>query len=139
MSNIAKGMILVVEDDADIRQVMRECLELEGYAVITASNGKEALTLLNDPPDTCLILLDLFMPIMDGKEFLKCLRSSTSSSLRKLPVILVSAAPPQGEIVKEASALASGFIKKPVNLEKITKAIEDHCQWPNPLATVSHS
>ncbi len=58
--------ILVVEDDAGIREALRMILELEGYNIREASNGKEGLEVLKSMPRPCLILLDLMMPIMDG-------------------------------------------------------------------------
>ena len=64
------GIILVVDDDEDIRETLRVILELEDYQVLVASNGREALEVMrtNRPQ---LILLDLMMPVLDGWEFVK--------------------------------------------------------------------
>src|SRR3712207_6404701 len=94
--------LLVVEDDQDIRETLQQALELEGYQVSTAGNGKEALDILHlaDPPSRPhLILLDLMMPIMDGWEFLEKARST--NLLSGIPVVIVSAA---GERARSVNA-----------------------------------
>ena len=63
--------VLLVEDDLDIRQSMRFLLELDGFKVVTAANGAQALSQLRRGLRPCVILLDLMMPIMDGFEFRK--------------------------------------------------------------------
>ncbi|MEO5970088.1 MAG: response regulator [Bdellovibrionia bacterium] len=63
--------ILVVEDEESIRENFQLLLELEGYSVFTASNGKESLRILKTIEKPCLILLDLLMPVMNGMEFLE--------------------------------------------------------------------
>ena len=62
--------ILIVEDDASIRELYKEVLEGEGFEVESCVNGKEALLSLAGQEDPCLILLDMMMPIMDGREFM---------------------------------------------------------------------
>ena len=63
-------MVLVVEDDYDFRELERTMLQSSGYEVITASNGAEALSIL-ETQHPCVILLDLMMPVMDGLTFLR--------------------------------------------------------------------
>jgi CheY-like chemotaxis protein len=82
--------ICIIEDDQDIRSVLQQILELEGYVVKTAGNGQEALALLNHeawPAD--LILLDLMMPVMNGWEFLQ--RAEKLIQSRSIPVVVMSA------------------------------------------------
>ena len=84
-------MVLIVEDDPDMRSLQRLALECGGYEVAVATNGLEALQRLETTDRPCMILLDLMMPVMDGYEFY--------SRLRKLPgahppVIVVSAVAP---------------------------------------------
>jgi CheY-like chemotaxis protein len=70
----SRGMALVVDDDEAIREAAREILEVEGYAVREAANGREALAALEDgiqPP--CVMLLDMMMPVMDGHAVLAAL------------------------------------------------------------------
>jgi CheY-like chemotaxis protein len=82
--------VLVVDDHDDIRTLVAEVLEDEGYEVVSASNGQQALSYLR----TCkqlptLILLDLMMPVMDGWRFLA--EQKRSPSLRDVPVVILSA------------------------------------------------
>src|SRR5688572_22597001 len=81
-------MILVVDDDPDIRFILNKQLTREGYSVDTAVNGQEALKKLNSNPDNYdLIILDLMMPVMDGNEFMKLLETSNI----EVPIIILSA------------------------------------------------
>jgi CheY-like chemotaxis protein len=83
--------ILVVDDDADSRETIREVLEELGHRVVEASNGREALDFLVDHPTegVKLILLDLKMPVMNGWQLLKLLDSYVR--LSSIPVLVVSA------------------------------------------------
>src|SRR5258708_36765488 len=87
-----ESTIVVVDDDADIREGVREMVPQEGYHTMGAANGKEALQLLRSSP-TCpqLILLDLMMPVMDGWEFL--LGIDEDDELRSIPIALMSSHP----------------------------------------------
>lgn len=78
--------ILVVDDDTDIRQTIRDILELEGYSIATAADGREALERIADRRPV-LVLLDLQMPVMSGWEVLSQLRAEGSG----LPVVFMSA------------------------------------------------
>lgn len=112
--------LLLVEDDPDIRTTLKEVLELEGYSVLSAANGKEAYDLLKTSPKPCLILLDLMMPVMNGWEFLEAQQSH--AKIANVPVIVVSAA---GD--KAKSAKAHGFIKKPIEVDGLLEMIERFC------------
>ena len=82
--------ILIVEDNADIRDTFRTLFELEGFDVRLAANGEDALHRLDDEPAApCLILLDLAMPVMDGWQFLDVLRSREDGG--DIPVTVLSA------------------------------------------------
>ncbi|MEP6654684.1 MAG: response regulator [Myxococcales bacterium] len=106
--------ILVVDDDFDIREALCEILTSEGYRVVDAANGADALSRLHaeDAPD--LVLLDLRMPVMDGYEFLK--RRDADSSLKEIPVIVVSAT----DVIAAAELRATHpdihSLRKPINL-----------------------
>jgi CheY-like chemotaxis protein len=128
-----KRPILIVEDDPDIREILQQLLEMEGYTVITANNGLEALSLLQTATNPCLILLDLFMPVMNGAQFLESLEEDRLDARRKLekdceiPIVILSAAPPQGEVVKSVVPKTSGFIRKPVDLDHFLKVVKGFC------------
>ena len=113
--------LLVVEDDADIRDSLREVLEAEGYAVCTASNGQEALELLSTQRHPCLILLDLMMPVMGGVEFLT--KKSEERALAGIPVVVVSAWVKGAEPIADAQAV----VTKPVVLEHLLTYVERYC------------
>ncbi len=84
--------VLVVEDDPDIRDSIRELLESEGLTVSVAANGQEALAHLNETgPLPDLVLLDLMMPVMDGFAFRA--RQRADPRLARIPVVVLSANP----------------------------------------------
>ncbi len=114
-----KSTILVVEDEVDSRETLREILELEGYRVRTASNGREALeTLTASGEQICVMLLDLFMPVMDGWQVIDELRASGRLARTKV-VIITSAAyrAPAGIPVFE----------KPLDLDKVMNTVATLC------------
>ena len=112
--------ILVVEDDEDIRDSLREALESDGYQVVTAEDGKEGLQALDEMPRPCLILLDLMMPVMNGWQFLERMKEDTT--LATIPVVAVTAAGERGN-----TAQADMLIKKPVDLDHLLKVIKMYC------------
>jgi signal transduction histidine kinase/CheY-like chemotaxis protein len=83
------GLVLVVEDDADTRDMMRHTIEKMGLLVAETTNGRQALSWLRDNPQPAIILLDLMMPEMDGFAFLDVL--SDRADWREIPVIVVTA------------------------------------------------
>lgn len=116
--------ILVVEDDKEIRESLKDVLEFEGYQIMTASNGQEAIETLKIAPNPCLILLDLMMPIMNGWEFLKHRREF--DTLATIPVAVVTAA---GDS-KTKDIEAQAVIKKPIDLELLLKWVSQFCGRP---------
>jgi CheY-like chemotaxis protein len=101
--------ILVVDDDESARLVLCGCLEECDYDVSCAGNGHEALDLLRRGKHPALILLDLGMPVMDGKEFLK--RQRQDAAIAGIPVVLLSGSPDVAEIA--AACKAAGYFRKP--------------------------
>src|SRR6185503_16608644 len=81
--------VLIVEDDQDLREMMAQLLTLEGYEAATVANGREALDYLHGADRPNLILLDLMMPVMDGREFHR--RMEADPALPPVPVIVLSA------------------------------------------------
>jgi CheY-like chemotaxis protein len=90
-----KPVVLVVEDDADSRNSLRELLELDGYQVETAGDGREALDKLHGlAGEPCVVmLLDLYMPVMDGWRVIDELRAS--NRMDRIKVIVTTSAPHQ--------------------------------------------
>ena len=112
--------VLVIEDDPDIRDTLRQILEFEHYAVQTAHNGKEGLDLLRSMGRPCLILLDLMMPVMNGWEFLS--EKNGDILVAPIPVVVISAA---GERAKDTPA--HGYIKKPIDLDLLLSVVKRYC------------
>src|SRR5438552_202636 len=84
-----RKFVLVVEDDADIRESLGTILEEEGYGVVTTRNGREALSYLRSGrPRPSLILLDLLMPVMSGAEFRA--EQERDPALADIPVVVLS-------------------------------------------------
>ena len=104
--------ILVVDDTAHNVKLLADVLVARGYAVSTASSGKEALEkVATDAPD--LVLLDVVMPEMSGYEVCKTLRADPATA--RLPVVMVTALDPSQERVKGIDAGADDFLTKPIN------------------------
>ena len=113
--------VFVVEDDVDTRDMLGRFLELEGYHVELASNGKQALERLNAGVHPCVILLDLMMPIMDGWQFRR--QQVQDRDLAEIPVIVVSAAGKE----RIAEIDANAYLSKPVDLEKLLERVTQYC------------
>ncbi len=113
--------ILIADDDSDVLAVMSKRIVREGYTVITASDGGEALEKIKkESPD--VILLDLMMPQMDGFEVLKNIRKN--STLKKWqPVIIISARGELENLQKGFSLEADHYLTKPCSMEDIIKGI----------------
>jgi CheY-like chemotaxis protein len=113
--------VLIVEDDPEIRETLKEIIELEGYTAFTAPDGRKALELLRGSAQRpCLVLLDLMMPVMNGWELLDLREQDLK--LATIPVVVVSAA---GERAQGTSA--SGHIKKPVDIDVLLKTVRQYC------------
>ena len=119
------GRVLIVDDDALIRDTLATALADEGYSVRVAPDGKAALDTLDDwLPD--LIVLDLMMPVMDGQTFRAEQRSRTETAA--IPVIVLSAA---HNVHARASALgAAAVFPKPFDLGTLLDAVERTVRQP---------
>ena len=115
--------ILVVEDDADIRECLQEALEMIGYPSHACCNGREALELLENIEAPSLILLDLMMPVMNGHEF--CEVKKTNPKIADIPVVVVSA---DGNLSQKAKKLGvDGAITKPVDFAILIQITRKYC------------
>jgi CheY-like chemotaxis protein len=105
-------IVLVVEDDDDVRDAMTGILESKGYTVCSAQHGADALEHLRSGLIPCIILLDLMMPVMDGWAF--CDSRRKSSALRDIPVIAISAVE-----IDESNRPADidAFLAKPIDVD----------------------
>ena len=116
------GTVLIVEDDLDTREMLGRFLELEGYRVETAENGKRALERLGSGVGACVILLDLMMPVMDGWQFRQ--EQIRDASLADIPVIVVSAAGRE----RLEKIHANAYLSKPVDLDELLGCVTQFCR-----------
>jgi two-component system phosphate regulon response regulator PhoB len=105
-----KKAILIIEDDPDIRELMKHHLERDGYGVVGAPTGEEGLRMVRKAPPS-LVILDLMLPGMDGLEVLRKLRAD--SKTRELPTVIVSAKGEEADIVSGLELGADDYLTKP--------------------------
>jgi CheY-like chemotaxis protein len=109
--------ILVVDDDTDFREGLRAALEMKGYQVEEAGNGKEALDQIERKPPL-LVLLDLQMPVMNGRELLQKLRAAPDT--KDVPVVIISGFGFEWEAELMG---AQGYVGKPFEPEELERTI----------------
>jgi CheY-like chemotaxis protein len=114
------GYVLLVEDNDDIREMMALALQLAGARVVCASNGREALSILQERRAPDIILLDLMMPVMNGWEF--SAEVKRDDRLAQVPIVVISA---MGEL-GAASLRPVDFIPKPVDLDRLLDVVAEH-------------
>jgi DNA-binding response OmpR family regulator len=113
----AQTTILVVDDRANVRLLLEEFLSEQGFAVVTSSNGQDALEMARRArPD--LILLDIMMPKMDGYEFLACYRQDY-----RTPVIIITAKEEETDAVRGLDLGADDYIIKPFRMRELASRI----------------
>lgn len=116
----SQSKILVVDDDARNVRLLEVLLQPRGYAVVSASNGVEALQQVHrEPPD--LILLDVMMPMVDGFEVCKLLKDNPATRL--IPVVIMTALDSVEDRIKGIEAGADDFLTKPVHREQLLARI----------------
>jgi CheY-like chemotaxis protein len=115
--------VMVVDDDADIRDSIGDILELRGYRVARASNGREALDRLRAGTLPCVILLDLMMPVLNGWEFRE--QQTSDEALKSVPVVIISG---DGSTDQKAASIGvAEFLRKPLELSAILDVVRRHC------------
>ena len=111
--------VLVVDDDAEVRDLLRVALSADGYHVAAVSNGRDALHHLRSHAETCIIVLDLILPVMDGVEFRTA--QLRDRSLSWIPVVVMSAAVDADRRARELGARR--FVPKPLDLDEVRQAL----------------
>jgi two-component system, sensor histidine kinase and response regulator len=115
---VRRKTVLVVDDESDIRESLRDFLEEEGYAVAVASNGREALDLLRRVPLPSAIILDIIMPLMSGTELYTAIKADPV--LAAIPVLFSTSDPsraPGGTLI----------MKKPISLDRLLATVGTMC------------
>lgn len=117
----ASHAVLVVDDDKDLRTTLAHVLADEGYRLLEAANGKEALEKLRSGERPDVILLDLMMPLMNGAQFRRV--QLEDPALASIPVVVMTAA--GGRALASIADLApSQVLEKPVGLDALLQAID---------------
>lgn len=117
MNAPTNACVLVVDDDVEIREALEEAIEAAGYPVRTASNGAEAKRML-EKMRPCAIVLDLWMPVMDGNQLFAALKADPL--LASIPVVISTSVPrdaPLGVLV----------LPKPIDIHALLSWIERYC------------
>lgn len=114
-------LILVVEDVPEVRELLTEVLQSEGYAVVAAADGREAWNHLREGLRPDLILLDLLLPVMNGWELLQKKRGDRD--LREIPVITLSALDAEPDELEQGCAC---HLRKPIAIGDLLAAVDRH-------------
>jgi len=113
-----RQIVMLVDDDEDIRELMSELLMTRGYVVLQAGNGQEAVEVLTKAERLpFLVLLDMAMPTMDGPAFLRV--RAQDPILKEIPVLVISGSVPP----KVATNEIEGFLRKPVEVTELLEVI----------------
>jgi CheY-like chemotaxis protein len=111
--------VLVIEDESDLREMMRDALELNGYAVVTAVDGQDALDKISGIENLGLVILDLLMPVMNGWDFVERMRQR--AELASVPVVVHSSAP------SPALPGVTRILQKPLLFERLISVVREYC------------
>jgi HAMP domain-containing protein/CheY-like chemotaxis protein/signal transduction histidine kinase len=113
--------VLVVDDDVRNIFALSSVLERRGMRVLTASTGREAITMLESTGDVAMVLMDIMMPEMDGYQTMRVIRKNVA--FRRLPIVALTAKAMKGDREKCLDAGASDYLAKPVNTEQLLSAL----------------
>ncbi|MCC5620869.1 response regulator [Nostoc sp. CHAB 5715] len=113
------AMVLIIDDAAFSRRMIRKFLQIDGYEIIEATNGREGLEMVDNHKPNC-VLADLLMPDMNGLEFLKAMQDKKL----KIPTIIISADIQEGARNQSYSLGAVNFINKPPKESELRKAVQ---------------
>lgn len=124
--------VLLVDDNADLLNLNRTVLEMDGFKVFTALSGQEALTLLAKIGQPDLILLDMRMEDMSGPDFLAVLEKNRPEIIENVPVVFLTA------MDKVPPSKAVGFIRKPIDIDKFLVAVHRFIEVGTGRARYNH-
>jgi CheY-like chemotaxis protein len=113
-------MVLLVDDDEDLRDSIAELLRRRGYRVATADDGHAALAIIATTQLPCVVLLDLVMPGMDGWKFLALVQADPVMS--SIPIVIAS-----GHAATHAPTGIAGVLHKPFDLQELYEVVARHC------------
>jgi CheY-like chemotaxis protein len=117
---LAGPSVLIIEDDRDVSQILKDVIEAQGYRALVAANGREALALLEEERPS-LMLVDMFMPVMNGAEMLKVVKRNPH--LADIPRVIMTAANDQMIGIREDLPV----LYKPVDFEALERVLQRYC------------
>jgi len=117
--------ILIVDDDPNNIFALRLTLKSRGYQLESCNLAQDAINILKNGNDFCVVLMDMMMPDIDGYEAIKIIRNTPN--INTVPIIAVTAQAMQEDRQKCLEAGAQDYIKKPIDVDLLINAIEKHC------------
>ena|SRR5689334_13769154 len=116
--------VMIVEDDLEARESLAAVLASEGYSVMLAADGRAALDALRRAPsDVCIILLDLFMPVMNGWAFRD--EQARDPELAGIPVVVITADAAAAQRIRKLGVAAA--MTKPVDFDRLLATVDTYC------------
>jgi CheY-like chemotaxis protein len=119
-----RACVLIIDDEPDALDAVAELLEDEGLKTLRARHGGEALDLLRAGERPSLILLDVKMPVMDGREFLR--RVSVEPEFAEIPIAIVTASASVRDVPFRKND--AGFFRKPLDYDRLMKVVRSYCR-----------
>ena len=120
-----KKMILIVEDDEDMVEALKDKLEYEGYNVAVCDNGLDSIEIARKIKPS-LILLDVILPKLNGFETCNDLKSDPETS--SIPVVMLTAKGQDTDMLKGSQAGADDYIVKPFDYERLMERVKEYCK-----------
>jgi len=118
---IRQVRVLIADDDASVRDTIRDRLQCHGWEITTAADGRQALAAASENrPD--IVLLDISMPCMDGLTTLECLRRDPK--LSNVPVMMITGSNRPSDISRAASYHVVDYVTKPFNIAELTARVQ---------------
>ena len=124
-SELILKTIVIVDDGAELAQLYKQVLELEGYQVFLAGSGEEALELLSRIPPPDLLLVDCLMPGMSGVEFLRALEARHQAVFEKTPIVGLSGLYRECSILQEMKPLVCRLAEKPSDVDEVINLVRE--------------
>ena len=126
-----KNLILLVDDEPNLREMLRQMLEMGGFDVIEAEDGLEALEKLEErAPD--VLVLDVMMPNLDGVSLCKQLRAS--AAFADLPILMVSGKTQTRAVQEGLAAGANHYLRKPIDVAELLQSVRKLLPAPTTLS-----
>jgi CheY-like chemotaxis protein len=120
-----RGHVLIVDDEPDIRETLRDLLTDEGYLPAEAENGQQALALIRASAEPLIVLLDYRMPRMSGDEVLRAVAADPELAARHAFVLVTAnVLPAQPEFAELLASLSVPIVRKPFSLDGLMRAVE---------------